>query len=128
MSALPPLPNFLRRAVLPLAAVVFVLAFAGQASAGCGDHVVILKAADGSNAEEPAPVKPPCQGPHCSANPAAPAFPPATSGGIPPASAKELFTPVFVENPTAPPVGVTFESASPCPIDRATSIFHPPRA
>ena len=127
MSTLPPSPNFLRRAVLPLAVVVFVLAFAGKASAGCGDHVVILKSGGESNADEPTPTKPPCHGPHCSAGPAAPTPPPVTSGVLPLSTAKELFTPISVDPPTAPPVGFTFEFASPRPIDRASSIFHPPR-
>src|SRR5438105_2795460 len=90
-------PNLLRASVL-LVALVVALAATGKAAAGCGDHVVILKAAgrtqaNGDSPESSVP-KPPCHGPHCSATPSQPAAPPSSTGAVISVSAKEVFTPV----------------------------------
>jgi len=123
--------NFLRAGVL-LAALVIALATTEKAAAGCGDHVVILKAAGQAKADgsaEPTLPKPPCHGPHCSAAPSQPAAPPISTSVVISASAKEVFTPGGSPDDGDPPAKLrAFESLSARPIDRASSIFHPPRA
>lgn len=112
-----------------LAAVAVALAWAGPATAGCGDHVVILKPAGAKQTTEAPPPKPPCHGPNCSAEPANPLPAPVTSGAVPTSSSKEQFTPIDLSHHAdRTAVGRPFEFTSPRPIDRASSIFHPPRA
>ncbi len=127
MTSPPPSSHPIRVSVL-LAAWVIALAWAGNATAGCGDHVVILKPAGvGTTDDTPAP-KAPCHGPHCSAEPANPLPVPTTSGIVPTPSAKEQFTPVDVSPPADDRSPAhRFEFTSPRPIHRASSIFHPPR-
>ena len=112
-----------------LAALVVALAWAGNATAGCGDHVVILKPATTATADDPPPPKAPCRGPHCSADPADPLPAPVTSGAVSTPTAKEQFTPFSLSpHVDGRSLGRPFEFFSPLPIDRASSIFHPPRA
>lgn len=123
--------TILRRAALPLAVLVVVLASSGRASAGCGDHVVVLKTAGERHQPEAGtqPAKTPCHGPNCSADRPTDHAPPMTSTVLSVTSAKEVFTPV---EPSAQVNTKSrrrpFESSSLSPIDRASSIFHPPRA
>jgi len=116
-SHLPP-SSFLRASVL-LAALVIALAATGKASAGCGDHVVILKAAGQAKADgsaETTPPKPPCHGPHCSAAPSQPAAPPISTTVVISTPAKEVFTPVVSPDGGNPPAERrAFESLSPPP-------------
>lgn len=113
-----------------LAVVVVALAWAGNVTAGCGDHVVILKPAGAAKADDtPPPAKPPCHGPHCSAEPANPLPAPVTSGTASSPTAKEQFTPLASEAcDDRQSLGVPFEFTSTRPMHRAKSIFHPPRA
>jgi hypothetical protein len=127
-----PQPSLCRVSVL-LAAVVVALSVAVKASAGCGDHVVVLKPAGEAGATEPlsdSPTpKPPCHGPHCSAGPVKPTPAPPSTGAVSAPSAKEQFTPVGASDTDCRRVLRRLtESGSPRPIDRPSSIFHPPRA
>ena len=131
MLALPLSPTILRRAALPLAVLVVVLASSGRASAGCGDHVVILKPAGERHQPEaaPEPAKTPCHGPNCSADRPSDHAPPVTSTALTTPSAKEVFTPVDLSaQPNTTSRRRPFETFSLSPIARASSIFHPPRA
>lgn len=128
MHSLPLLPNLLRSAFLPLAVAAFVLVAGGRATAGCGDHAVILKAADGSVPAQSAP-KPPCHGPNCSAKPPDHQAPPISTTVIQVVSAKEVLTALELSAPSGgQPKRRAFEFLSPVPIHRASAIFHPPRA
>lgn len=125
---LPP-PSLLCRAALPLAVLAVLLA-AGRATAGCGDHVVILKQTTEQQQDEsvPTPVKPPCHGPNCKAGPVD-HTPPLPSPVVQVTSAKELFTPIAVSaGADHPCVRWPFDLHSRLPVSRPTSIFHPPRA
>lgn len=124
----PPLSLHLPRVSVLLAVLAVALGWGGTATAGCGDHVVVLKPAGTASVEDTPPPKPPCQGPHCSADPAIPLPAPTTGGVVPTATVKELFsTTVLNESGEGRPCRTPFAPISACPIDRATSIFHPPR-
>ncbi len=111
-----------------LAVLVVALAWAGTATAGCGDHVVVLKPAGAKTADDTPSPKAPCHGPHCSADPTHPLPAPVTSGTVSPPSTKEQFTPVGVSSPDdGQSLDRPFEFTSPRPTHRASSIFHPPR-
>jgi hypothetical protein len=124
------LPSLFRRAALPLAVLVFALVGADRANAGCGDHVIVLKSA-GVQQQTDAdshPSKYPCHGPNCTANPPGDPIPPVTTTVIHPTTAKEVFTPVEpCELSGSSVVRRPFEFSPPRPIDRPSSIFHPPR-
>jgi hypothetical protein len=127
----PPLPLRPVRVSVLLAAVFVALAWAGTATAGCGDHVIVLKPAGAKQTTDDAPPpKAPCHGPNCQAEPPANPLPaPISSRVLLTPAAKELFTPIDW-SPADPrtAVGRPFESSSPRPIHRASSIFHPPRS
>jgi hypothetical protein len=122
------------RVSVVLTAVAVALGWAGNVTAGCGEHVVVLKpaaAATDSNtpADDTPPPTAPCHGPHCHANPANPLPAPVTGGAVPTSSAKEQFTPLgSAEGDDCQSLDRPFVFTSPSPIDRASSIFHPPRA
>jgi hypothetical protein len=117
------------RAALPLVAVVVLFAGAGRADAGCGDHVIILKAAgDSLTTDTPAdpPKQTPCHGPNCKSAPVDHAPMPAPAG-VQLKPSKDLFVPSELPAHAGLLLGDPFEFPSARPIDRATSIFHPPR-
>lgn len=124
----PPLSSQLPRVSVLLAVVAVALWWGGVATAGCGDHVVVLKPAGAATVDDTPPPKAPCHGPHCSADPATPLPAPTTGGVLPTATAKELITPSELnESGEGHPSRTPFAPISARPIDRATSIFHPPR-
>lgn len=125
----PLLPLHPTRTSVLLAVVLVALWWAGSATAGCGDHVVILKPAGAKTADDTPPSTIPCRGPHCSADPVNPLPAPVTSGVVTPSTAKEQFTTLgtITGDDRQVVVGRPFEFTSPRPIDRASAIFHPPR-
>lgn len=127
MTSPPPASHSIRVSVL-LAAWVIALAWTGNATAGCGDHVVVLKPAGASTTDDTLPPKAPCHGPHCSAEPGHPLPAPTTSGIVPTPSAKDQFTPLdSAACDDRQSLDRPFEFTSTRPIHRAKSIFHPPR-
>jgi hypothetical protein len=130
------LPSLCRgwRAGLVLAAVA--CAAPARATAGCGDHVVILtQGAPGADAREsfaPAgtdhalPQKP-CSGPNCSRAPERQAPPSAPAPNSGPDGKESLQVQGAVESPDGAS-SPRCDSRSAVPVRRATSIFHPPRA
>jgi hypothetical protein len=127
-------PSLVRgwRAALVLAVVA--CASPARATAGCGDHVVVLNQnAPSAGAHEslapggtdhPLPQKP-CSGPNCSRAPErqAPAAPAPDSG---PDGKDSLQAPATFEPPDGAPSRQR-DFTSPVPLRRAASIFHPPR-
>jgi hypothetical protein len=130
MSLYLPLPIRGWRAALVLAAVV--LFNSGDASAACGDYITYANTPKSEHAEPTttkahttSPTKPPCEGPNCSGVPLRefPSPPPAPVTN----QTKEQVR-VFVPHEDDVTC-YTFERdpSFPRPIDRADSIFHPPR-
>jgi hypothetical protein len=127
------LPNshVFRRVGVAVVVVGALTLASGRAPADCGDHVTIL---DGQTADRvwngPGTVhdqpKPPCHGPSCSNQPSTPFAPP-----IAPAN---HFTDVkacpagAVDQDEGDSRGVAPPESHLAPVDRPTSIFHPPRA
>lgn len=105
-----------------VAALLAVAIWAGEARAGCGDHVVILKKADGTPGDSP---KPPCRGPNCSLSPPAPLplLPAPVSPSTPSHDA------VLAGEPPADPVRDDWIRLDHLPPSsgRPADIFHPPR-
>jgi hypothetical protein len=106
---------------------------AGRASAECGDYVTVLtgQAARSDTGtpgqtETPAPTRPPCHGPNCSGRDFPPLAPVVPIGP----SVKELTQDLAPVGSPDPDPGSTFDrdSATGRPIQRAFSVFHPPRA
>jgi hypothetical protein len=127
------LPNshvFRRVGVAVVVAGALILA-SGRASADCGDHVTIL---DGQTADRvsngpgavPDRPKPPCHGPSCSDHPSTPFAPPiAPASQLTDVKACPVGAGDLDEGDSR---GVAPRASHLAPVDRPTSIFHPPRA
>jgi hypothetical protein len=130
----PPLPSPLRgwRAALLLVAVVCLSP--ERAAAGCGDHVTILndsakpdQHATPGTSEVPANPARPCEGPNCSGVPNrhVPPLAPVTPVGP---QAKEVVQCLGAVGADDDPRGAfDRDPASPRPVRRPSSVFHPPR-
>jgi hypothetical protein len=130
-------PLRILRVALPL--VVVACLTPNRASAECGDYVTILNGTAARHAfpgdtpdaaADPgrAPVRPPCEGPHCSGSPArqAPPLAPVVPIG---SQAKELTQHLGTDGSEADRgAACDRDMSSSRPIRRASSIFHPPRA
>jgi hypothetical protein len=108
-----------------LAALLAVAVWAGEARAGCGDHVVILKRG-GPSAEPVQPSSPPpCSGPHCSLKRESPA-------PLPPTPVSTTVLPLDAVLPADPPDDPArgewlWIDHFPPPAGHPADIFHPPR-
>jgi hypothetical protein len=126
------------RAVLLLAASFYFTS--GRASAECGDYTVIRHGSshsdmksDPSTRQNPgdlpaqSPFKSPCHGSNCSSAPSQ-GFPPLAPVAPVASRVKEL-TQSTITVDEEPNLGFAFDRdcTSACPIDQASSIFHPPR-
>jgi hypothetical protein len=114
---------------------------AEPASAGCGDHVIILGGKDSSARHSDSaldaqtipmedatlPAQRPCRGPDCSGSPVR-EFPPLAPPAVGSASMKNpadcASSPPSEQSPS---MRLGFEPVVMFPIDRSISIFHPPR-
>lgn len=133
MFASCPTPSRFWQAALLLVAVACLTP--NRASAGCGDYVTILDgtgnvsqhSSSGTNHQPDFP-KPPCDGPQCSGSPTptAPPLAPVAPVGSQSKELTQLLGTVSVSD-TEPSFIYRYESHTSRPIDRATSIFHPPR-
>jgi hypothetical protein len=128
-TSLPPLVRGWRAALL---LVVVACASPGRATASCGDHVTILNdpagaAEHATKADGPAPFRLPCRGPNCSGAPRreAPPLAPVAPAG---AQVKEFAEVVACgDQPEGGSSPFARDDTSPRPIDRPSSVFHPPR-
>jgi len=128
------------RAVLLL--VVAICLTPEQASAECGDYVIIKNATNGTAHHHsqattsepqsdqialPSPIRRPCNGPNCSNSPGR-KFPPQAPVTPVNIRLKEMTQPLIPSGSDATP-GFMFERdrSSLDPIDQVSSIFHPPR-
>lgn len=130
------LPWPFRRWRVALLLVVIACATPGRASAECGDHVRILNGATADSSDNgtpaatdtpsPAPGKAPCSGPNCSQAPErhSPPFAPAPPDSPQGKDVARLLGSVAMPDRGSAPVG---DFASPLPVRRPSSIFHPPR-
>jgi hypothetical protein len=109
-------------ALLLAAAVAFC---PNRAAAECGHYVTILQPSADANADRPAPIDSPCQGPLCSSHQPIPLAPlPAPVNPTP--DAKAALSGYDNPGPEAPQSTESSQPRFPS-TDRADPIFHPPR-
>lgn len=124
MPALPAWNRTPARAV-GVAVLLALAVCSGEARAGCGDHVVILRKGDPTAEPMRPSAPPPCHGPHCSLKRETPApLPPA------PVSVHSLpLDAVLPDDPPADPALVERFRLDhfPLPAGHPADIFHPPR-
>ncbi|MBM3983340.1 MAG: hypothetical protein FJ304_24325 [Planctomycetes bacterium] len=132
------LPHLIRHTRGALLLLIVACAAPGRAEARCGHQTSIFKAPIAAPADEPraaqpeptsapgAPAPRPCNGPDCSDRHDRDAPPPAASPTAPRALEATL-----APNPSLRPAarpGFARAGYDARPIDRSTSVFHPPRS
>lgn len=130
-----PLPSLIRYWRAGLLLAVGIAFTPGRARAECGDYITIHNAAPGShhsqtthnNLGERTPFKLPCHGPNCSRSPErqSPPFAPPVVVGSPVKEQAQHVT--AIDNDGTSSSSFARDNTSFRPIDRASSVFHPPR-